>query len=378
MIINELPKSVRRISIVLILLTFILSIKSFGQTACTTTLDQARTVFDDGRIHELEDLMETCLVSGFSPAEKTEALRLLILAHIYLEEPDKSDARMLELLRHDHEYQVNPALDPTEFINLHKTFKTKPIFSIGIKLGVNNVIINPTEVNGTYNLLGERHEYSSLMGIKGGISFEYQLNDFLTLNPELFLVTQKFEKSTDIAESIFAGANVTTKSLIEEDQTWFQLPVSVQYRITESLVNPYVSAGFSLDFLSSSETAGDASNVTVTRQEGEAGALPKQIVSKVSLTEVINERNKLNLSAFIGAGVKLRIGEGYLNAHLRFHYGITNPVKDGVAYNSVKLWELQDPNDTFKQHVISFTLGYVLDFYKPRKLTSKQLNKKLN
>ena len=375
MIISVLPKSVRRISIVLILLTFILSTKSLAQTACTATLDQARTVFDDGRIHELEGLMETCLVSGFSPAEKTEALRLLILAHIYLEEPDKSDARMLELLRHDHEYQVNAALDPTEFINLHKTFKTKPIFSIGIKLGVNNVIINPTEVNGTYNLLGERHEYSSLMGIKGGISFEYQLNDFLTLNPELFFVTQKFEKSTDIAESIFAGSNVTTKSLIEEDQTWFQLPVSVQYKITESLVNPYVSAGFSLDFLSSSETAGDASKVTVTRQDG---ALPEQIVSKISLTEVIDERNKLNLSAFIGAGVKLRLGEGYLDAHLRFNYGITKPVKDGVAYNSVKLWELQDPNDTFKQHVISLTLGYVLDFYKPKKLTSKQLNKKLN
>ncbi len=374
MIISELPKSVRRISIVLILLTFILTTTSFAQTACTATLDQARTVFDDGRIHELEGLMETCLVSGFSPAEKTEALRLLILAHIYLEEPDKSDTRMLELLKHDHEYQVNAALDPTEFINLHKTFKTKPIFSIGIKLGVNNVIINPTAVNGTYNLLGERHEYTSLIGIKGGITFEYQLNDFLTLNPELFFITQKFEKSTEIEESIFAGANVKTVSLIEEDQTWFQLPVSVQYKITESLVNPYVSAGFSLDFLNASETAGDASKVTVTRQEGE---LPEQIISKISLTEVIDERNKVNLSAFIGAGVKLRIGEGYLNAHLRFHYGITDAVKDGVAYNSVKLWELQDTNDTFKQHVISFTLGYVLDLYKPKKLTAKQLNKKL-
>ena len=377
MTISELPNPVRRISTILILLTFILATKSLAQTACTATLDQARTVFDDGRIHELESLMETCLVSGFSPAEKTEALRLLILAHIYLEEPEKSDERMLELLKHDHEYQVNAALDPTEFINLHKTFKTKPMFSVGIKLGVNNVIINPTEVNGTYNLVGERHEYTSLIGIKGGITFEYQLNDFLTLNPELFFITQKFEKSTNIVESIFAGSNVKTVSLIEEDQTWFQLPVSVQYKITESLVNPYVSAGFALDFLSASETAGDASKVTVTRQEGEVGALPEQIISKISLTEVIDERNKVNLSAFIGAGVKLRIGEGYLNAHLRFHYGITHAVKDGVAYNSVKLWELQDTNDTFKQHVISFTLGYVLDLYKPKKLTSKQLNKKL-
>ena len=320
MTISELPNPVRRISTILILLTFILATKSLAQTACTATLDQARTVFDDGRIHELESLMETCLVSGFSPAEKTEALRLLILAHIYLEEPEKSDVRMLELLKHDHEYQVNAALDPTEFINLHKTFKTKPMFSVGIKLGVNNVIINPTEVNGTYNLVGERHEYTSLIGIKGGITFEYQLNDFLTLNPEFFFITQKFEKSTSIEESIFAGANVKTVSLIEEDQTWFQLPVSVQYKITESLVNPYVSAGFALDFLSASETAGDASKVTVTRQEGD---LPEQIISKISLTEVIDERNKVNLSAFIGAGVKLRIGEGYLNAHLRFHYGIT-------------------------------------------------------
>jgi hypothetical protein len=247
---------------------------------------------------------------------------------------------------------------------------------VGFKAGANNVFINPTEVNGTYNLTStdKRHEYTSEIGIKAGLSIEYRLNDFLTLNPELFFVTQKFTKTTTEAP-IYPGKNVDGKIIIQEDQTWFQLPVSVQYKITEGTVNPYVSAGFSLDFLSASETAGDASKVTVERQ---GGNLPDQSISKGSLTELIDEREKLNFSAFIGVGAKLKLSEGYLHAHLRFNYGLTETVKDGTAYNSIKIWELQDANDKFKQHVVSFTLGYVLDLYKPRKLTSKQLNKKLN
>ncbi len=372
MIISNLPKTGSRISFILILFSFILSTKSLAQTECTAILDQARTTFDDGRIHELESALETCLVSGFTSAEKTEALRLLILTHIYLEEPDKADTRMLELLRHDHEYQVNPALDPTEFINLHKTFKTKPIFSAGIKVGANNVIINPTEINGTYNLTGSRHEYLSLVGIQGGLTFEYQLNEFFTLNPEFFFKTHKFEKEFDSSKDLVPGVNITEESIIEEDQTWFQLPVSVQYKYLKSRLNPYVSLGASLDYLSASKTAGDATKNTWTRTGG-----AEQITSLSSL-DMIDEREKLNVSAFIGAGIKYKAGEGNINLDIRFHYGITEVVKDGSAYNSVGIWELHNANDKFKQHTISFTLGWVKDFYKPRKLTSKQLNKKLN
>ena len=370
MIISNLPKAGSRISIILILFSFILSTKILAQTECTATLDEARVIFDEGRIHELEDKLESCLISGFSPAEKTEALRLLILTHIYLEEPDKADVRMLDLLKHDHEYQVNPALDPTEFINLHKTFRTKPVFSVGLKFGANNVVINPTEVNGTYNLLGSRHEYSSLVGIQGGLTFEYQLNDFLTLNPEFFFITHKFEKASDL--DLISGSNITEKSIIEEDQTWFQLPVSVQYEYIESPLNPYVSLGLALDYLSASETAGDASKNTGIRDGG-----PDQITSLGSLDKLIDEREQFNVSAFIGAGIKYKAGEGHINLDIRFHYAITNVVKGGTAYNSVTTWELHNANDTFKQHAVSFTVGYVLDFYKPMKLTSKQLNKKL-
>lgn len=44
-----------------------------AQTACTQTLRQARTVFDEGRIHELEQLLSDCIDNGFTDDERTEA-----------------------------------------------------------------------------------------------------------------------------------------------------------------------------------------------------------------------------------------------------------------------------------------------------------------
>ena len=95
-----------------------------AQTACAQTLRQARTVFDEGRIHEIETLVSSCIEKGFTDEERTEAYRLLILSYIYLDEADKADEAMLALLRVNHHYQVNEQADPTELIVLYETFRT--------------------------------------------------------------------------------------------------------------------------------------------------------------------------------------------------------------------------------------------------------------
>jgi len=93
-------------------LIFLVAAESIAQTACTQTLRRARTVYDEGRIQEMESLLESCIKSGFTDEERTEAYRLLILSYLYLDEPEKADEAMLALLKDNPQFAINERVDP--------------------------------------------------------------------------------------------------------------------------------------------------------------------------------------------------------------------------------------------------------------------------
>src|SRR5690348_11970776 len=110
----------------LLLLTVLLAagVARAQLTSCAQTLRLARSTYEQGRLHEVPELLERCLENGFSRQEKVEAYKLLCLSYIYLEEPAKADEAMLDLLRTDHYFEINETTDPAEFVALYKTFRT--------------------------------------------------------------------------------------------------------------------------------------------------------------------------------------------------------------------------------------------------------------
>ena len=58
-----------------------------AQSSCAQTLRNARATYDQGRLHELPDLLAGCIGNGFTQQEKVEAYKLLTLAYIYLAVP---------------------------------------------------------------------------------------------------------------------------------------------------------------------------------------------------------------------------------------------------------------------------------------------------
>src|SRR4051812_40329491 len=76
-------------------------------TSCAQTLRLARSTYDQGRLHELPELLKNCLENGFTKPEKVEAYKFLALSYTYLEEPDQADAAMLMLLQTDHYFEIN-------------------------------------------------------------------------------------------------------------------------------------------------------------------------------------------------------------------------------------------------------------------------------
>lgn len=339
------------------------NLKALAQTACTQSLDRARIAFDDGRIHEIANIVEECLtINGFTEAEKTEALRLLVMSHIYLEEPEKADQRMLELLQHEHEYQINEAVDPTEFILLYQTFRTDPIFRVGFKGGINATIVNPNEVNGTFDLTEtERGEYSIRTGLMGGLSFEYEINEDFTINPEVYFSLQSFEKTSTLPfdpnpESTNLG---TSQLTVVEDQSWIRVPIQGQYKFMDNKFNPYVSLGGSFDYLLASETAGDETETAFQNEQDRSFAS----------FDMIDSREPINISIVAGVGTKFKLGEGFLVGELRFYYGVLNSVKEGMFYDNPTTFTLLNADDQFKQHMVTFSIGYIKNIYAPKKLT---------
>src|SRR6187549_1035341 len=85
----------------------LISLEGYSQlVSCSQTLRLARSTYEQGRLHEIPALLAKCLAGGFSQQEKVEAYKLLCLSYIYLEEPQKADEAMLNLLRTDHYFKI--------------------------------------------------------------------------------------------------------------------------------------------------------------------------------------------------------------------------------------------------------------------------------
>src|SRR5882757_1957642 len=114
----------------------------FAQVGGDQTLRLAQSIYEQGRLHEIPSLpgLKDTEIAKYSKSNQVDAYRLLTLASIYLEEPEKADENMLKLLRTEHFYEPNEQVEPAEFIGLYKTFRTKPVFNIGLKFGPNSTI----------------------------------------------------------------------------------------------------------------------------------------------------------------------------------------------------------------------------------------------
>src|SRR5687768_7941095 len=147
---------------------------AYSQSTCAQTLRLAQSVYEQGRLHELPQLLEHCLRdNGFNDEEKVNAYKLLTLTYIYLEEPAKADEMMLSLLRTDTEFKVNDAVDPAEFVALYKTFRTDPIYRIGGKLGA--TVSQPSVVSADYADDGTTSSTNNF-GFTGSVSAEIPLS----------------------------------------------------------------------------------------------------------------------------------------------------------------------------------------------------------
>lgn len=341
---------------ILALIIFFAS-KSFAQTSsCAQTIRLAQSIYDQGRLHELEDLITKQLGKGdCSQAEKVSLYKLLTLAYIYLEEPTKSDDTMLKLLETDNYFEINPAIDPAEFVALYNTFRTKPIYRVGAKLGVNASRPNVAETVTAVNLAPDSGYKYSISILFGG-AVDVPLNDKMTLHGELLYLQKKFELDLKVERGLAADGNPLTNAFEGfEKQNWLSLPLGFEYKLLDKKYNPYIMGGVSVDYLLGAE-------LSSLKTRDEAASVPETTFDFKPI------REKINLSAMAGAGIKLKMGGGFFVAEVRYIHGLTNVNSAKTAFaNEQATWDQSYADSIFKVSSLAVSGSYVINVFKPKK-----------
>jgi hypothetical protein len=356
----------RKISYLIIGFLTICVLESKAQSDCTQTLRQARTTFDEGRIHELEARLSGCIKSGFNDEERTEAYRLLILSYIYLDETDKADKTMLALLRDNHGFSINQQADPTELINLYETFRTKPIFFWGFRGGFNTTFVNVINAYGVHNLSNSNAKYSNKLGFVAGLLIEKNIGNRLTFRSDIQYINNTFDYENKFSKKTDDGSDIVVLTA-SEAQNSIGLSLMVQYTFFKpqeenqknkiKKLNPYIGIGVTGRNLLSSNLTFDVSNKVGSSPDGPSEDLIEPEI-----------RKSFNPTADIEVGIKKSVGLSYITTGLRYSYGlldITDRHYDNGRLSTYYGFAANDINT----HSITLFIGILIPNYSPKKLT---------
>jgi hypothetical protein len=327
---------------------------------CTQKLRTARATYEQGRLHEMPVLLEGCLKNGFTETERVEAYRLLVLTYIYLEEPEKADAAMVSLLGTDHFFEINEAVDPVEFKSLYKKFRTKPVFSYGMKIGINTNQVNVQENHYIWASSKGKGTYKSKVGIQGGLLFEKTLKDHLIFNPEIFYFGSSFVYSNPGISSVDEVAQ-NDRAEFTITQTRINANFLVQYKFTkgklDKTLSPYIALGPSVGYLMNASFGGELI----------AG-------NQFTIPDISTKENykALTYSIIAAAGLKYKVGAFYLTADVRYQRGLVNIVKKDNRYKATatneQLWNYGYVDNDFTLNQSMINIGLIVPYFNPKKL----------
>lgn len=320
---------------------------SFSQNSCTQKLEHAEELYEVGQIDKVAPLLEDCIENGFSKEERVRAYRLLTLCNLYYNENKKAIRSMEKLLRTNPEYKISE-FDPSEFISMHNTFRTKPVFITGIKSSFGGIHFYSVDNYNDINSMESYGVYTPGVSYSAGLSFE---SPIIT---ELSVVYEFYYKSYGYSyeDMILDYAEIT----FQEQITGIEVPVLLQWNILKKDIVPYINAGVSFDYLLSS-----AGRFERRDRIGEEYREP------VTLDlDLADSRTPLNYAFTAGAGVRWKnfLGRGYLTLDVRYSRyfeSLVNPASR--ADHPEMVYSFLTTDNALRIENTQIMLGYKMPIY---------------
>jgi tetratricopeptide (TPR) repeat protein len=178
-------KTYRTIVIVSILL--ISSIAGYSQkdVNCTMAIKDAEEIYKEGNYDQVIQLLNSALKEcNLSKREKEDAYLLLAQAYLEKEKFDEANNLFIKILNNDPNFKLKENLYQEDFYTYYNKIKIRPMFSAGIKLGVNYpqyTIKNLYQINSSANYSSA---YQPTIGYSYGAFAEWQFLDNFSLGTE--------------------------------------------------------------------------------------------------------------------------------------------------------------------------------------------------
>lgn len=338
-------------ALLLILLPFV----TMAQNTCSQTLIKAQITYYEGRADEVPAILAACLKEGFTDEEKSQAYRLLTLTYLYLNEGQNAETTMLAFLKLNHYYEINEAVDPTEFINLYKQFRTKPVYLITPKIGTNASFVHVLKNFSLDNSTTLYYNYKALLSYQVGVSVTIPIRSGFFAIPEIYLSGKNYSYKNNL----FGYESLS----FNEQQTHIGIPVLLMYMVEKGKrLKPFFEGGFTTDVLVSSI----ASVIRIDHTGNEE--IKKEVAGpNINMSA---HRRKLNYSATIGTGFTYKKGKNIFSVSLRYNAGLFNVVKSRMRYSNQELiYKYGYLDNDFKMNTLSLTMGYVMPVFRPKKIS---------
>jgi len=340
---------------IVLLLIFQNVIVIYAQEDCSFTLTKAQKLFDAGVIENIPQMLQPCIENGFTKEDKLQAQKLIILSYLFNNNIQEAEKAMLNFLHNNPEYEIQPA-DQAEFVQLFNTYRTLPIFTIGIKAGLNNSYIwqqsdfyttNSKNENGTYKSTGTNFQF--------GISLTRFISEKFDINLETYYIQNGF---------VYNNPHLTeTNSLnYTETQTRIEVPLTtICTPVKYKKFSPYLRAGLSFSYLLSSTVSAITTNLT---DIGNPNTGPNYSIKE--------NRNPKQIFGIVGGGISYSLKRNNLFIELRYNFGLQNQVNNSNRFGLYDqlFHNLYEEND-FHLSNLWFSIGWSYKFFKPEKKKNK-------
>ncbi len=338
-------------------------LNSKSSDECNENLANAQIAFDEGKVSQAETLLEPCM-ENFDREEKLIAYRLLVIAYLYTNNDEKAELNMRNLLLINPEYRLKPN-DPAEFIEMYKSFRTRPVWVFGAKIGANLTRVNAYNFYSTDNLNVQTMSYTSLLGFNIGGTAIKPITNKIEVLAEINFVRQSYKFST---EQFDYETLVFTENIL-----WGNLPILFKYNFIDKYdfnktgIKPYMTIGASASYMFASSGTSVRSDVVT-----------KEISRSVTgaATDLLPYRNRLGANAILGFGAEYKMGRGNIVVDARYMYGFLNVSDPKKRYENQKdIFKYGYVDNDFRLGTIMFSVGYYTPIYNPKRRIVK-INKR--
>lgn len=321
--------------------------KLIAQTDCSNQLRLAQRLFDDGLLEEIPQLLQSCLITGFTKEEKIAAYKMIVQVYLFTNAMEQADEEMLRFLREFPNYRVSPG-DPSEFVNLHSTYRTEPVLQIETFAGASFSHPYIIERFGVESLRNESGEYSSLPGVYLGASYTRNLSRLFVADIGISLAMLRTAYSNALFPHTSISANLSDFHL--------GIPLSVRYNYPLQGFVPFLKGGVEPTYLLYS-----SANIT---RSFTTGADP--ITGTVNLTA---NHKRFDVKPFLGVGVEFSFGNTTLIANAGFRMGTIVPTQRELIYsNPATIERYYFVEDRWIANQTYITISYIFSIYNPVKI----------